>query len=192
MRPIWKTAFFSLLCLLSANALGHLGWNASAFSQATLPSNLASASGASLEEAIEGKFRERGVEILRARDWRESRLYEDPMLTVVVLDAPYTSIFGHRAKMEFLLIHNGRQTLIEAKRQRTSGSTDEKLPYVFENAKKNIALERKLLLVMDGDGWKPGAKDWIKARALETPGFAVVDFDEFDRWLDQELSDRTF
>lgn len=101
----------------------------------------------------------------------------------MVLNAPYLSIYGHRARIEFLVLHQGRQILIEAKRQKTPGSTDEKLPYVFANAEVNIEQGREFLLVMDGDGWKPGALKWVYSKADQTDGFTVIGLDEFDDWL---------
>ena len=83
--------------------------------------------------------------------------------------------------MEFLLIHGDRQILIESKRQKSQGSTDEKLPYVYLNALKNLP-EREMILIMGGNGWKPGAVKWIRKKAGETDGFQAMTLDEFITW----------
>lgn len=137
-----------------------------------------------LETRVQHLFEDRSIETIRATDWSEARLYEEPALTAVVLDAPYASIYGHRARIEFLMLDDGQRILIETKRQYSSGSTDEKLPYVFENARMNIAQGFDFILVMEGDGWKPGAVEWIRGRAAETPDFSVMDFRTFTAWLD--------
>ena len=124
-------------------------------------------------------FRIKGWDVIPVRDWREARLYEEPDL----LNAPYLSIYGHRARIEFLVLHQGRQILIEAERQKTPGSTDEELPYVFANAEINIKQGREFLLVMDGDGWKSGALKWVYTKADQTDGFTVIELGEFDDWL---------
>lgn len=108
-------------------------------------------------------------------DWNEARLYENPDLRIVVKNAPYSTIYGHRSRIEFLVILGAeRQIIVEAKRQSTSGSTDEKFPYVYLNAVKNIP-DREYVLVLDGNGWKEEALDWINAKAAETRWFYVLD-----------------
>lgn len=101
---------------------------------------------------------------------------------IAVTDAPYSSIYGGRTTIEFLLIVGERQILLEVKRQTASGSVDEKLPYVFANARANWP-EREFVLVLDGDGWREGAVAWIRARAAEVQGFTVLSPEEFGPWL---------
>lgn len=144
-------------------------------------------SGESLEDQIEVAFRARGVEVLPAREWREARMYETPGLSAVIQNVPYVSIYGHDARIEFLFLHRGRQILIEAKRQESSGSTDEKLPYVFANAEANIAQGREFLLILEGEGWKRGARKWISDKAEQTDGFSVITSEAFEAWLDRQL-----
>ncbi len=142
----------------------------------------ASGSGLVLEQRIQNDLEAAGYEIIAAKDWDEARLYRTQDPRFVILDAPYRSIYGHRARIEFLIIKGSRQILVEAKRQYSSGSVDEKLPYVYLNAVNNLP-ERQFVLVLDGDGFKPGAIDWIKARAEETDGFSVMGPNELVDWL---------
>ncbi len=129
-----------------------------------------------------------GFEIIAFRNWRESILYERERPRIVVLDAPYLSIYGGRTKVEFLIITADRQVLVETKRMSVSGSTDEKLPYVFANAQANLP-ERDFVLVMDGDGWRDGAVAWIEARAAETEGFTVLRPETFAAWLQDTFAE---
>lgn len=140
-------------------------------------------SGQQLEDQIEDGLRDLGIEIIQIKDWKEARLYQEPNLTAVIKNAPYKSIYGHRARMEFLLLDDGRQYLIEVKRQRTAGSTDEKLPYVFANALENIAIDREFILIMEGNGWKAGAVAWIQNKAKITKGFYVMSPESFRQWV---------
>ncbi|MCR9080138.1 MAG: hypothetical protein NXH78_13660 [Hyphomonadaceae bacterium] len=105
----------------------------------------------------------------------------------MIQNVPYVSIYGHDARIEFLFLHRGRQILIEAKRQESSGSTDEKLPYVFANAEANIAQGREFLLILEGEGWKRGARKWISDKAEQTDGFSVITSEAFEAWLDRQL-----
>jgi len=148
----------------------------------------ANQSGLGLEDRIEAALADTGFEIIRYADWNEARLYESDHPRFVVLDPPYTSIYGHRARIEFRVIDGARQILIEAKRQNVAGSTDEKLPYVFHNALANIETGVEFVLVMEGAGWKPGAVIWIRAQADATDGFDVFTFSEFEDWAARELA----
>ncbi len=134
--------------------------------------NAPTQSGRLLEGAIEGILREKGFQIVQFSAWNESQLHRNPSQKFVIKDAPYNSIFGHRAKIEFLIVTHNRQVLVETKRQKHPGSTDEKLPYVYQNAVNNLP-ERETVLVMSGQGWKPGARAWIEKQAKETDGFHV-------------------
>ena len=142
----------------------------------------ANLSGGSLERRLALKFKAANFEIIRYKDWRESLLYTTRKPRFVILDAPYQSVFGHRAKIEFLVIINNRQILVEAKRQMVAGSVDEKLAYVYLNAVHNIP-NRDYVLVMEGHGFKPEAQDWIRRMARSTDGFTVLTFSDFDDWL---------
>lgn len=142
----------------------------------------ANQSGALLEDAIHAILKSKGFRFVTGAQWRESLAYGQAPLRLVVTDAPYRTIYGGRTKIEFLVISGDRQVLIESKRQAQSGSTDEKLPFVYENALANLP-ERETVLVMGGKGWRPGAVSWIRAKAAATDGFYVFTPDEFIAWV---------
>ena len=133
----------------------------SAFSKDTLN---ASQSGQRLENEIAGVFQEAGVGVNRASDFEVLPETSRRGDRFVIRNAPYRSIYGHAARIEFLLFLGGNSYLIETKRMSVSGSVDEKLPFVWENAKLNQP-DHHFLVVMDGDGWKPEARSWINAKA---------------------------
>lgn len=138
--------------------------------------------GKALEDAIEGILQGKGFTIVPSKDWSEARLHTLEQPKFLIKRAPYKSIYGHRARMEFLLIFGDRQVLIESKHQKWAGSTDEKLPYIYQNALINLP-EREMILVMGGQGWKKGAVKWIRKKADETDGFRVMTLDEFIAWV---------
>ena len=146
----------------------------------------ASVSGREFEDRIQTLLEERGYRIIPRRDWNEAILYREEDPRIVVLDAPYRSIYGHRTHIEFLLIAGERQILIETKHQASSGSVDEKLPYVYMNALANMP-DREFVLVLSGDGWKDGAIAWAEARGADTEGFDVFRPEAFESWLEAEL-----
>ncbi len=174
-------------CLLAALCLALLSVNfsgpAHGAGDAGPEAGAATRSGADLEATIENGLRTIGFEIIANSQWQESRLYANPDLSAIITNAPYRSIYGHRARIEFLIVLRGTQILVETKRQNVAGSVDEKLPYVYLNAVANIP-EREFVLVMDGDGWKPEARRWITAKAADTPGFYVFTPDAFLAWIE--------
>lgn len=143
----------------------------------------AARSGFDLEAQIEAGLRERGFEIIAARDWDQTEPAQGDGTRKAILGAPYASIYNHAARIEFLLLFSGRRILVEVKRQRVAGSTDEKLPYVFANAQLNIGFGQEFIFVMDGNGWKKGALQWIERRASETESFSVMRPREFFNFL---------
>ncbi len=157
-------------------------WSISAVAEPD-PSDKAQVSGRQLEVQIEVNLRNLGLEIIQSKNWNEARLYREPSLTAVVKNVRYKSIYGHRPRVEFLLLDEGRRFLIEVKRQRVAGSVDEKLPYVYENALLNLKSGYDFILVIEGEGWKPGAIKWIKNKAELTEGFNVMSPTGFLNWV---------
>lgn len=97
-------------------------------------------------------------------------------------NAPYRSVFGHGARIEFLLVLGGTRYLVEAKNMRVSGSMDEKLAFVLLNARHNRP-DHEFVLVMDGKGWRPEARRWIATMARDEEGFHVVTPTGLKSWL---------
>ena len=78
---------------------------------------------------------------------------------------PYTSIYGgNRSRSEFaVVLFDGHVIRVECKWQNSSGSVDEKFPYVLENA---VAVpEAEILIVLGGDGARAAAVDWLVREA---------------------------
>ncbi len=107
----------------------------------------------------------------------------------LVRDVPYTSIYGHKGKTEFLLISAKRslRVRIECKWQQASGSVDEKFPYLFENCK--IMPEPCVIILIDGGGYKPQALDWLKnaAGACQEKDIRVFGLRDFLIWANTTL-----
>lgn len=103
---------------------------------------------------------------------------------IVFKDAPFTSIYNHNGKTEYLLINRlkNRKIRIEVKNQQQSGSVDEKLPNLFLNTIFSYP-EDEIILILDGNGWKKGAIEWIKNAVNEYSN----KFDVYAKSL-QELS----
>jgi hypothetical protein len=87
---------------------------------------------------------------------------------VLVCGAPYTSIYGHRGKTEFLAISKrlNRTIRIECKWQQSAGSVDEKFPYLYLNCVQAMP-ENEIVIILDGGGAKEHAVNWLRQAARD-------------------------
>lgn len=111
---------------------------------------------------------------------------------------PYTTLYGSPGRGDFVLVAKElpENVWIETKRMAIAGSIDEKLPHTFLNA---MAANpgRHVILVIDGDGWRPGALAWIRAATKDRrwaefanyPGkrVDVMTPAEFKIWLERQF-----
>lgn len=82
---------------------------------------------------------------------------------LVLQRVPYTTIYGHRGFTDFLVRsekHN-LKVRVECHWQQSSGSVDEKLPYLYLNSVYAIQ-EQDIILVIGGGGLKAGAVKWLR------------------------------
>ena len=126
----------------------------------------ANKSGKVLEATVISLFRQHGFQEVPFRVWSKSPQSYGP--DILLRDVPYTSIYGHKGKTEFLA-QSTRLSLavrIECKWQQSSGSVDEKFPYLYLNCIFAMP-EDFIIIVLDGGGAKPLAVSWLK-NAAET------------------------
>ena len=91
-------------------------------------------------------------------------------------NAPYTSFYGNgQARTEFAINVNwiietiqANSARIEVKNQNIAGSVDEKLPDMLCKFWGEKYPEPVILFVLNGEGYKAGAKEWFK-RCIENP-----------------------
>lgn len=152
-------------------------------------------SGSQLEEAIKQVLIGKGFRVVKYKDYETNPHYFQEEL--LLEDVPYTSIYGHKGKTEFLLFSKkyNLQIRIECKWQQTPGSVDEKLPYLYLNAIESMP-EKDILLIIDGDGWKKGAIEWlenaVKSRKYMKFGaeknILVLDLKKFFTWANKTFT----
>ncbi len=116
---------------------------------------------------------------------------------LLLKNVPYTSIYSHTARTEFLL-RSKRFKLeirIECKWQQVTGSVDEKLPYLYLNAIEAMP-ESQIIIIIDGEGWKRGAKEWLE-RVVKDKQYQpensnkeiqVMKLTEFITWVNNTFS----
>lgn len=119
-------------------------------------------SGNMLEATVENVCMQKGFKIANYAQYEKSpELQAEPEL--LLKNVPFTSIYGHRARTEFLLKskRHSIEARIECKWQQSLGSVDEKLPYLYLNCVEAMP-ENHIIVIIDGHGWKDGAISWLK------------------------------
>jgi hypothetical protein len=125
---------------------------------------LANSSGNTLEKMVIATFESKGFEVEMYRQWmKKPEKYGNELL---LRNVPYETIYGHNGNTEFLIksqIYN-LEIRIECKWQQSSGSVDEKFPYLYLNCIEKMP-ESKIIIIVDGGGAKLGAVEWLKSAA---------------------------
>ncbi len=118
-------------------------------------------SGRILEGIVENSLVTKGLIVVPYKDWIKNKsAYGDELL---IKKVPYEGLYKHASHTEFLVISRARniETRIECKWQQSSGSVDEKFPYLFLNCTEKMT-EPHIIVLLDGGGAKQGAIDWFK------------------------------
>ena len=107
---------------------------------------------------------------------------------IVVRNAPYTSLYGCQSRSEFLIIDGSRQIRVECRWQESSGSVDEKYPYLLRNAVECMP-ENEVLILHGGDGARRDAIDWLTREAIKirSKKIYVVNINGFLQWVRREI-----
>lgn len=117
-----------------------------------------------LEQTITGVCAAHGFEVVMYSEHiKRPENYGDELL---LKNVPYTTLYGGRGYTEFLLVSEryNLKTRIECKWQQSAGSVDEKLPYTYISCIEAMP-ENDVILLVDGDGFRDGAKEWARNAA---------------------------
>lgn len=122
--------------------------------------------GTQLEKAVQTVLIEKGFKIEMYRKWAEKP--ENYGNELLLKNVPFETIYGHKGNTEFLLISQqyNLRIRIECKWQQSAGSVDEKLPYLYLNTIEAMP-EKDIMILIDGDGFKSGAKTWLRNAVKE-------------------------
>jgi hypothetical protein len=122
--------------------------------------------GNTMEQTVIAVLKSKGFRCISHREWEKApHNYGSELL---LTNVPYRSIYEHNGRTEFLLksAKYHLEIRIECKWQQTSGSVDEKLPYLYLNCVEAMP-EQEIIIVIDGNGWKQGAIKWLKDAVTE-------------------------
>ena len=118
--------------------------------------------GANLEQFVENLILPFGYKKISHKEWDKT---QDRTKKYLVTNVPYTSIYETKCRTEFSIINPTRNIRIECKWQQVSGSVDEKFPYMYLNA-VHCWPEKEIILLVDGNGYKPKALEWLKQSVI--------------------------
>jgi len=161
----------------------------------TTQGSIANRQGKILERTVIPTFENYGFEVMLFSKWdKNPQNYGSEFL---LRNVPYKTIYGHPGRTEFLArsARLGLNTRIECKWQQSSGSVDEKLPYLYLNCLEAMP-ENEIIIVIDGGGMKPGALEWL-LQAVEGQKYLgenaqqksiqVFSISEFVSWANKTL-----
>jgi len=123
-----------------------------------------------LEQAVENVLLQKNVSIRRS--------------------VPYINIYGSKGRTEFVIDTKTKSIRIECKWQQSSGSVDEKFCYLYHNCL--IMPEKTIIIVIDGDGARKSAVEWLKNIANNTTSKELYVFNlcEFIKWVNKNLEEK--
>ena len=125
---------------------------------------LANSSGNTLERTVIATLESKGFEVIRYRIWHKNpEKFGDELL---LRNVPFETIYDHKGNTEFLIKSKKHdlEIRVECKWQQSSGSVDEKFPYLYLNCIENMP-EEDIFIIVDGGGAKPGAINWLRNAA---------------------------
>lgn len=127
---------------------------------------LANKQGRVLEDTVVSLFTRYGFKEIKHSKWHNNENSSGPEL--LIRDVPYASIYGHRAKTEFLAVSSrlNRRIRIECKWQQSPGSVDEKFPYLYLNCVFGMP-EDEIVIILDGGGAKQHAVQWLRNMVMK-------------------------
>ncbi len=122
----------------------------------------ANSSGTTLERTVIATLESKGFVSVLHRQWLAQP--QDYGTELLLRNVPYTTIYGHEGKTEFLIrsAHYALEVRIECKWQQSAGSVDEKFPYLYLNCVECMP-EAHIIILVDGGGAKAGSIAWLRA-----------------------------
>ena len=160
---------------------------------------ISNSTGSNLEKMVVDQLTRKGFVQVNYLVWEratDKTQYGDELL---LCNVPFTNIYSSKSTTEFK-VRSAKHILdirIECKWQQSSGSVDEKLPYLYLNCIEAMP-ESHIIILIDGPGFRAGAIQWLRdavksARYQNAPGqspkkIEIMSLSEFLVWINTTLS----
>lgn len=141
--------------------------------------------GNALERVVLHALDDNKYTFIAPKDFEEACNSTRPLYTKQVVATK--GIYGTPLKHDFMLYHPEKwpdKLVIECKWQQVSGSVDEKYPYNVLNVKERYICPAIILL--DGEGFKVGAREWLRAQVDGVKLLHVFSMMEFQTWVNND------
>lgn len=148
------------------------------------PGTSANFNGADLESFVENILQRKGYTFVDKKKFEATRYLEQPIYTKQFYIG--RSIYDTPMYSDLILYHpekHPNSLAIEVKWQQSSGSVDEKFPFLVLNIKTREPYPTVILL--DGGGYKIQAEKWLKNQ-VDDKLIHVFNMREFQTWSNKE------
>lgn len=124
----------------------------------------ANKTGNALEQFVQNSLKALGYQYIGKKQFLDfSRQATYPIYTQQILIGE--TIYGTKRYCDFILFHPEKypaNLIIECKWQQSTGSVDEKFPFLVHNIRKTGI---DTIVLLDGRGYKDGAKAWLEGQS---------------------------
>ncbi|HML74908.1 MAG TPA: hypothetical protein PKB02_10480 [Anaerohalosphaeraceae bacterium] len=144
----------------------------------------ANKTGRKLEQFITHTLEDLGYKHVDKKDFEKSRILGQPIYTRQLYICK--SIYNTEIHCDFIIYHPDKHPdclAIESKWQQSSGSVDEKFPYLVHNIKEMYPC--KAIIIIDGGGYKPAAEIWLR-KQIDQKLLKVFSMAEFQKWSNSD------
>ncbi|MBL7058530.1 hypothetical protein ISS03_04280 [Patescibacteria group bacterium] len=140
--------------------------------------------GNALEQIIYSTLERKDYQFVDKKNFEATRYLEQPVFTIQYPIA--RSVYDTQLYCDFILYHPTKHPnclIIESKWQQSTGSVDEKFPFLVLNIKKQYP--DSTIVVLDGGGYKKGAEKWLRGQVDEKL-IHIFNMMEFQKWSNGE------
>lgn len=139
--------------------------------------------GTALERFVEQRLIDAGYQRIKGTAFTPGAYHSQLLYARQVPLGP--SIYESPIRADFALFHPDKWPtglVLETKWQQSTGSIDEKFPYLVMNIKERY--HYPTIIILDGGKYKPGAEQWLR-RQVEGKLHHVFSMADFQRWSNQ-------
>ncbi len=156
---------------------------------------MANINGKVFEDVMIPIFQKNGFPVIPESKFIKCKTKYKDVTKCVLKNAAFKSIYGHTGHTEFVIVDATRRIRIEAKFQASSGSVDEKFPYMIANIAQYP--EDEIIFVVDGGGYKACAREWLQKTIEENAEeyqttynktVKLMNFTELINWFNHEFA----